>query len=78
MDEFVRKVYERGKITIPKELRNLYGVQDGDMVKMKIVRVVRQHDMLRGEDIAPDAIVDAEGFTIDLAAEADDDAKEVA
>ncbi len=41
MDEFIRKVYERGKITIPKELRDLYGVHDGDLVKLRIVKVIQ-------------------------------------
>lgn len=48
MDEFIRKVYERGKVTIPKELRDLYGVQDGDLVKLRIVKVVQQADAARG------------------------------
>lgn len=41
MDEFIRKVYERGKVTIPKELRDLYGVQDGDLVKLRIIKVIQ-------------------------------------
>jgi bifunctional DNA-binding transcriptional regulator/antitoxin component of YhaV-PrlF toxin-antitoxin module len=41
MDEFIRKVYERGKVTIPKELRDLYGVNDGDLVKLRIVKVIQ-------------------------------------
>jgi AbrB family looped-hinge helix DNA binding protein len=40
MDEFIRKVYERGKVTIPKELRDLYGVKDGDLVKLRIIKVI--------------------------------------
>lgn len=49
MDEFIRKVYERGKVTIPKELRDLYGVKDGDMVKLRIVKVVQALDGSRRE-----------------------------
>lgn len=41
LDEFIRKVYERGKITIPKELRDFYGVHDGDLVKLRIVKVIQ-------------------------------------
>lgn len=47
MDEFIRKVYERGKITIPKELRDLYGVKDGDMVRLRIVDVVDAAERMR-------------------------------
>lgn len=49
MDEFIRKVYERGKVTIPKELRDLYGVRDGDLVKLRIVKVVQALDGERRE-----------------------------
>ena len=69
MDEFVRRVYERGKITIPKELRDIYGVTDGDMVKLKIVEVVRASERLRGRRV--------EEMTFEVQV-ADDDAKEVA
>lgn len=72
MDEFVRKVYERGKITIPKELRDIYGVADGDMVKMKIIRVVRAADLARGIPAKEEEI------EVDVPVQADDDAKEVA
>lgn len=40
MAEFVRRVYEKGKITIPKELRGLMGIEEGDYVRLKIVEVV--------------------------------------
>lgn len=47
--EFVRRVYEAGKLTIPKELRDLYDIREGDYVKLAIVEVVRR------KDVAPEA-----------------------
>lgn len=41
---FVRRVYENGKITIPKEIREIHGVQDGDLVEVEVVHVVRRAD----------------------------------
>ena len=60
MDEFIRKVYERGKITIPKELRDLYGVKDGDLVKLRIVKVVQLADRLREAGEFPDESIDVD------------------
>lgn len=37
--EFLRRVYENGKVTVPKEVRDLYGLAEGDMVKLKIIEV---------------------------------------
>lgn len=39
---FVRRVYERGKITVPKEFRDLLEVEDGDMVEFEIYGVVKK------------------------------------
>ncbi len=72
MDEFIRKVYERGKITIPKELRDLYGVKDGDLVKLRIVKVVQLTDKLREAGVAGE-----EGVDVELRVR-DDDEREVA
>lgn len=69
MDEFIRKVYERGKITIPKELRDLYGVKDGDMVKLRIVKVVQALDEERRQ---------IKEIDVDVRVGADDDSVEVA
>lgn len=38
--EFVRRIYEDGKVTIPKELRELRGIKCGDYVKLSIVDVI--------------------------------------
>lgn len=64
MDEFIRKVYERGKITIPKELRDLYGVADGDLVKLRIVKVIQAMEegrrVEREKEIEVDVLVEDE------------------
>lgn len=39
--DFVRRVYENSKVTIPKEIRELHGIQEGDFVKFAIVEVIR-------------------------------------
>lgn len=40
--EFTRRVYEDGKVTIPKELRDLHDIAEGDFVRLEIVEVVRR------------------------------------
>ena len=40
--EFVRRIYEGGKITIPKEVRELSDIGEGDYVRVKIVDVIRR------------------------------------
>jgi len=39
--EFVRRVYEHGKLTIPKEIREVHDIQEGDFVRLAVVEVVR-------------------------------------
>lgn len=63
MAEFVRRVYEKGKITIPKELRGLMGIEEGDYVRLKIVEVVAA-DKTKRRAFGPD-----EGF-FDIASSA--------
>ncbi len=43
--EFVRRVYENAKVTIPKELRELHGIENGDYVKLQIMDVIRKEDV---------------------------------
>lgn len=38
---FVRKVVGDGKITIPKELREVYDIEVGDQVKVQILEVIK-------------------------------------
>ena len=42
--EFVRRVYENSKVTIPKEIRQLHGIREGDFVKLAVVEVIRAPD----------------------------------
>jgi AbrB family looped-hinge helix DNA binding protein len=37
---FVRKINERGTLTIPSEVREVLDLKDGDIVDVQIVRVV--------------------------------------
>lgn len=37
--EFLRRIYENGKITVPKEVREFYQLKEGDLVKLTIIRV---------------------------------------
>ncbi|MBW3583350.1 MAG: AbrB/MazE/SpoVT family DNA-binding domain-containing protein [Euryarchaeota archaeon] len=67
MDEFVRRVYERGKVTIPKELRDIYGVRDGDLVKLRIVRVVQNTDLGAEKKEPTIEIVDDDDDAVEVA-----------
>ena len=58
--EFVRRVYEKGKITIPKELRGLMGIEEGDYVRLKIVEVVSANSP-KGKYKSPDSVESAPG-----------------
>lgn len=51
--EFTRRVYEDGKVTIPKELRDLHGITEGDFVRLAIVEVVRASEGLRAVEPRP-------------------------
>jgi bifunctional DNA-binding transcriptional regulator/antitoxin component of YhaV-PrlF toxin-antitoxin module len=40
MEQFVGRVFQGGKVTIPKRLRELLGVEDGCYVRLGVVEVV--------------------------------------
>ena len=44
LEEFVARVFKDGKITIPKRLRDLYCVADGDYVRSALVEVLKSGD----------------------------------
>lgn len=42
--KFVRKVGKKGSVTIPKELREVLEVHEGDMVEFEVLMVVHPKD----------------------------------
>lgn len=50
--EFTRRIYEDGKITVPKELRQLQNIREGDFVRIKLIEVIPGP---RAPDDAPEA-----------------------
>ncbi len=41
MEQFVVRVFQGGKVTIPKRLRELFEVEDGDYVRLTLVEVIK-------------------------------------
>jgi AbrB family looped-hinge helix DNA binding protein len=41
---FIKKILERGTITIPSDVREAMGVDEGDIVEFQIVRIVKRSD----------------------------------
>ncbi len=44
MEEFVVRVFTGGKVTVPKQLRERFGVGDGDYVRLVLVEVLKKGD----------------------------------
>jgi len=42
LEEFVARVFKDGKVTVPKRLRSLHGVSDGDYVRLGLVEVLKK------------------------------------
>jgi AbrB family looped-hinge helix DNA binding protein len=42
VEEFVVRVFTRGKVTVPKQLRERFGVEDGDYVRLALVEVLKK------------------------------------
>jgi len=42
MEEFVVRVFKGGKVTVPKRLRDLFGVEDGDYVRLALLEVLKR------------------------------------
>ena len=45
MEEFLARVLKDGKVTVPKRLRSLWGVGDGDYVRLVLVEVLKRNDV---------------------------------
>jgi bifunctional DNA-binding transcriptional regulator/antitoxin component of YhaV-PrlF toxin-antitoxin module len=41
-EEFVARVFSGGKVTIPKRVRELLDVVDGDYVRLSLIEVVKR------------------------------------
>ena len=41
LERFVARVLQNGKVTIPKHLRELLRVKDGDYVRLDLLEVIR-------------------------------------
>jgi hypothetical protein len=44
MEEFVVRVFKGGKVTVLKRLRDIFGVGDGDYVRLALVEVLKKED----------------------------------
>jgi len=42
VEEFVVRVFKGGKVTVPKRLRELFGVEDGDYVRLALLEVMKK------------------------------------
>jgi bifunctional DNA-binding transcriptional regulator/antitoxin component of YhaV-PrlF toxin-antitoxin module len=40
VEQFVVRVFQGGTVTVPKRLRELLGVGDGDYVRLRVVEVI--------------------------------------
>src|ERR1051325_9937416 len=77
---FVRKINERGTLTIPSEVREVLDLKDGDIVDVQIVRVVGRGKKAFPGEVAEDEValrgrVAAEVHQVRVAAELDRDAR---
>jgi len=42
VEEFVARVFSGGKVTVPKRLREVLAVEDGDYVRLAVVEVLKR------------------------------------
>lgn len=50
---FVKKVNDRGVVTLPTEIREALDVEDGDLVEFEVLRVVRKANPAARPSISP-------------------------
>ena len=39
---FIAKMISGGRVTIPEEIRNVFGLKDGDYIELRFIRVVKK------------------------------------
>lgn len=44
MEEFVARVFAGGKVTVPRRLRELFEIEDGDYVRLVLVEVLKRDE----------------------------------
>jgi hypothetical protein len=49
MEGFVGRVFQGGKVTVPKWARDLLCVEDGDYVRVAVLEVVKRRGAVGGE-----------------------------
>lgn len=49
MERFVGRVFQGGKVTVPRWARDLLGVEDGDYVRVCVLEVVKRRGVVGGE-----------------------------
>jgi len=42
VEEFVARVFSGGKVTVPKRLREVLAVEDGDYVRLAVIEVLKR------------------------------------
>jgi len=47
VEHFVVRVFQGGKVTIPKRVRELLEVEDGDYVRLGVVEVIKPKQKLK-------------------------------
>ena len=43
MEEFVARVFSGGKVTVPKQLRERFNLEEGDYVRLSLVEVLKRN-----------------------------------
>lgn len=51
---FVRKVNDRGVLTLPTEIREALGVEEGDIVEFEVLGVVKKNGRTARTILSPD------------------------
>jgi len=49
VEVFVARVLAGCKVTVPKRVRDLLGIEDGDYVRLSVVEVVKRAERKRGK-----------------------------